>query len=185
MRGRRRKGNRVYWRGRGEKKRGWANFEDYADVGGRREPLVPSGAKLATTDPVLAEALAADRLKELEAARQGKILTGVAHRATLSQFAKHHLVAKAKSAKVGYDWVAKTERYLQAAVDYFGADRKIGSIGVRDVEAWMHALGEKPGRRGCQGLSSGSIRHYLNASVQPFPPRRRRRVRTPRLQPMR
>ncbi|MGH7501753.1 MAG: hypothetical protein ACREL7_08335 [Longimicrobiales bacterium] len=163
MRGRRRKRARIYWRGTGQQKRAWGNFGDYADVSGRREPLVPAGSKVATTDPVLAETLAAERLKELESARRGKILTGVAHQVTLSQFAEHHLLAKAKSAKVTYEWVAKSERYLQSAVDFFGADRALGSIGVRDVEAWMHSLGDKSGRRGRAGLSSGSIRHYLNA----------------------
>ena len=41
-----RKGRR-YLRGR----RWWGDFRDYTDVGGRLEPLVPKGQKLATTDP--------------------------------------------------------------------------------------------------------------------------------------
>ena len=44
MRGRRRNGS-IYRRWTGDRRRAWANLEDYRDVGGRREPLVPSGRR--------------------------------------------------------------------------------------------------------------------------------------------
>ena len=64
--------SRIYWRNG----RAWADFRDYADVGGRREPLKPIGSGMATKDPDVAAALLADRLAELEALRRGQVLGG-------------------------------------------------------------------------------------------------------------
>ena len=69
--------SRVYARRRGREVRYYAEFRDYADVGGGREALIPPGDKLATTDPVIAEKLAGDRLRELQEAKRNRVLLGV------------------------------------------------------------------------------------------------------------
>lgn len=57
-----RKRQRIYWRAG----RAYADFRDYADVGGGQERLVVPGEKLATTDRKAGEVLAAQRLADLD-----------------------------------------------------------------------------------------------------------------------
>ena len=64
----RKRRSRVTWRQQGGSRRAWADFRDFADVGGKREPLVPAGERFATSDPDIALRLALRRLEELEAA---------------------------------------------------------------------------------------------------------------------
>ena len=52
------KRDRLYWRNG----RAWADFRDFTAEGGKREPLIPKGAKRATTDPDIAQVLLAARL---------------------------------------------------------------------------------------------------------------------------
>ena len=61
-----RRRTRVYWRGRGSEHRAYADFRDFADVGGRREALIWPGETRATIDPDRADKLVADRLRQLE-----------------------------------------------------------------------------------------------------------------------
>ena len=53
----RKRKSRVYWREQGGARRAWFDGRDYAEVGGTREPLVPPGERLATTDPDVATQL--------------------------------------------------------------------------------------------------------------------------------
>jgi integrase len=155
------KRSRIYWRTRGGKERAYADFRDYRDVGGGREALVPNGLKLATTDPIVAEVLAAERVAELEGMRRNRTLVG-ATGARLGPYAQYHLEAKAKAGRTTDRHLVNAECYLRRAVDYFGADRALDSIRVVDVVAWMDHLGAQPGRRG-QTLSGATRRHHLNA----------------------
>jgi hypothetical protein len=52
-------------------RRAWFDARDYADVGGKLEPLIAAGERFATRDPDIATKLAAERLAELEAAGGG------------------------------------------------------------------------------------------------------------------
>jgi hypothetical protein len=61
----RRRKSRIYWRSG----RAWADFRDYADAGGRLEPLVAPGARMATKDADVAAHLVTERLQGLEEAR--------------------------------------------------------------------------------------------------------------------
>ncbi|KPK79977.1 MAG: hypothetical protein AMS25_10810, partial [Gemmatimonas sp. SM23_52] len=99
---RRRKG-RIYWRERGGVARAYGDFRD---VGGGREALIPPGERAATTDPIVAEKLAADRLKEHLARRRDRVLLGIERQAALKEFAAGHLVQKARAARV-------TEKHLE------------------------------------------------------------------------
>src|SRR4051812_39347436 len=103
----RRSRQRLYWRERGGARRAYADFRDYADVGGRREPLVPPGQRLATLDLEVAQILVTRRLQELDAKRRGLILHGMAQeRVTLAAYASEHLVKKAESGRYNPRWLA-------------------------------------------------------------------------------
>src|SRR5712692_3670882 len=119
-----RKRSRVFWREQGGGQRAYGDFRDYADVGGRREALIVPGDDLATNDVDVAEVLAAKRLAELNqlrARRQGRAVHGLPRETTLAEFAREHLIAKAKAGTTTQAWVAESEHYLQRALDYFGA----------------------------------------------------------------
>lgn len=144
----------IYWRDRGGVQRAYADLRAYTDVGGRREALVAPGEKLATADAATAQTLLARRIEELEALRRGRTLLGITKRATLAEFAREHLIAKAKAAKVTAAWLELSEHHLQCAVDHFGAGRDLASITVADVRLWAEALQ-------ATGLSGGTVHHYL------------------------
>lgn len=156
------RGSRVYWRDRGGERRAYGDFRDYADVGGGREALVPPGAKVATTDPDIADRLATERVEELEKIRRYKAILKLERTAGLEHFASHHLEQKARSGRVTAGHLEDLEGRLRRAVDYFGADRALDTISVRDVERWMQHLATLPNGRGGT-LSAGTRRHYLNA----------------------
>lgn len=156
----RRKG-RVYWREQGGARRAWGDFRDYADVGGRREPLVPAGERFATTDEATAQVLVARRLAQLEGARRGRAVTGFAPEARLGQVAREHLIAKAKAGRVTARWLEASEQYLERACAFFGAERELATITVADVQRWIAWLRGRRGRRGT--FAGGTVRHHLNA----------------------
>ncbi len=159
--GRPKKNPRIYWRERGGTRRAYADLRDYADVGGGREALVPSGEKLATTDATTAQVLLARRLEQLDAARRGRTLHGETRHATLVDFASVHLVAKAESQKFTEHWLEVTEKCLHRAAEFFGADRDLASITVADVRQWTtYLLAMRNGRKGT--MSASSVRHHLS-----------------------
>lgn len=156
------KSGRVYARNQGGRTRFYGDFRDFADVGGGQEALTPRGARTATTDRDVARQLAADRVKELETARRNKAIIGVERQAALKEFAAHHLRQKKRADKVSDGYLTDTQVHLTRAVEYFGADRDLMSISVRDVKDWWAGLARTPGRRG-DTLSPQTIRHHLNA----------------------
>jgi integrase len=151
----------IYWRERGGVRRAYADLREYADVGGKREALVARGEKLATTDPATAQVLLARRIEQLDALRRGRVLHGLAGQARLADFARQHLVAKAESRKFTDEWLAATEKCLDRAVDFFGADRDLASVTVVDVRHWTARLLTTPNGRGGT-LATGSIRAHLS-----------------------
>lgn len=152
---------RIYWRERGGARRAYADLRDYADVGGGREALVAPDEKLATSDETTAQVLLARRLEELDGARRGHALYGETRRATLAEFASAHLVAKAESKKFTEHWLEVTEKCLERATEFFGAQRELASITVADVRHWAAGLLETPnGRKGT--MSASSVRHHLS-----------------------
>lgn len=155
-----RSSSRIYWRRRGKVRRAYA---DFADVGGGQEALIPAGARAATADPAVAEALVAERLKDLQERRRNKTLLGVERQATLAEYAAHHLKEKKRAGKVSGSWIGRHEKKLRDACDFFGAGRELSSISVRDVQRWSGELGKRPGRGKNNTLSGGTIHHYLSA----------------------
>jgi len=147
--------SRIYRRG----DRYWGDFRA---LGGKREPLIPAGERAATTDRVIAEALVADRIRELQEIHRNKVLLGVEAPATLQEYASRHLVLKAKSGRVTRPHIAELETRLARACEFLGSDRDLGSITVDDVQAFTGWLQEQPNRRGGT-FGAGTVRHHLNA----------------------
>src|SRR2546429_2370971 len=135
----------IYWRDRGGARRAYADLRVY---GGKREPLVAPGEELATTDPIIAQQLFTDRLKQLDAATRDRVLHGITRRVTLETYAAEHLTAKIASGKVTADQVAANEHCLERAVAHFGADRQLTEVTTADVRGWMDALRTQPNGRG-------------------------------------
>jgi integrase len=154
--------SRLYWRDREGLRRGYADFRDYADAGGRREPLVAPGQKLATTELEVAQVLITRRLQDLDARRRGLILHGtVQEPVALAAYASEHLVKKAQSGRYNPRWLALCELHLRRACEFFGAGRGIQDIGVPDAQRWMRHLESRSSNRG-EPLTGATIRQHLN-----------------------
>jgi integrase len=174
--------SRIYWREQGGERRAYADFRDFGDVGGRREALVAGGTKTATTDPLVAEKLASERLVELQNRRRNKVILGLEQQATLAAFAAHHLVEKQRSGRFTIQWLEAVQMHLEAAIEFFCnggrplprdcwtrrpilsgvAPRELGTISVADVQKFATWLAQRGnGRQG--RLSASSQRKYLNS----------------------
>ena len=151
---------RLYWRDQGGVERAYGDFRDFADVGGKREALVPPGSARATSDPDIGHKLMAERLSELEERRRHRILLDVPRRGGLAEFATYHLIQKAKSRRVTTEWVAQSEYQLQEAITFFGPERELGSIRTRDIQEYTNFLRERPSPSG-RVRAEGTIKHYL------------------------
>ena len=151
--------SRIYWRN----EKAYGDFRDFADVGGKREALKPSGMRVPTTDPDVAAKLSSDRVTELEAMRRDKGLFGeTVEERGLAEYAAHHLQEKARSGRVTEGHLAVSENYLRRAVEFFGEARALSGIRTSDVQALVgHLQATGNGRGGT--LSGGSIRKHLNA----------------------
>ena len=125
--------SRVYTRQRGGVNRYYADFRDFADVGGKQEALIADGERSATTDSDIAAHLCSERVQELEAKRRKTTILGVKKETTLAEFAAHHLVAKKQGGKVTDDWLEYAEIALSRAINFLGAERDLASVSVEDV----------------------------------------------------
>ena len=143
---RRKPRKRIYWRNQGIHLRAYGDFRDFGDVEGGREALIPEGATTATTDPVIAESLVADRLAELQEKRRNKTLLGIERQATLKGFTSHHLVQKRRAGRVGRQHLKALQQRLQVAVEFFGEKQDVALISVQDVQRWTNHLGSQPKR---------------------------------------
>lgn len=163
--------DRIYWRERQGQARAYGDFRDYADVGGKRERLIASGERVATTDPDVAAKLCADRVRALDAQRHGRALHGEGQRTTLAALADLHLRAKHASGKFTEAWIATNQKYLTRILERLGAERDPATVTVAEVQklvAWLTTVptnrrvpGTNPPRRGT--LSGVSINHHLAA----------------------
>ncbi len=128
--------------------RWWADLRAFGDVGGRREPLVAPRETVATTDRTVAETLLSDRLKHLQERRRNRTLLGVEGQESLAEYASRHLVQKAKSDRFTEKWLQESEHRVRRAVEYFGGDRTLDAIGVKDVQDFSNWLQTCPSPRG-------------------------------------
>ncbi len=158
----RKRKSRIYWRDQGSARRAYFDGRDYADVGGKLEPLISAGERFATTDLDIATRLASARLGELERARRRRAFhEGRAVETQLGAFASLHLMAKKKSGLVTDEWLLKTELCLTRAISFFGAERELESVRVSDLRGWIAHLGAftTPAKR---RLTPGTIRQHLS-----------------------
>jgi integrase len=145
--------------GRLYQKRGrwYADFRDFADVGGGQEALIPDGSRCATKDDELAEVLMARRLMELHERRAG----GTYGAPTLADYRKHHLEVKA-----GYRRESTVDRDRQALAhleEYLGEDIPLDAIGVRELTQYVAWRRKQPGRPAGTTISAQTILHELHA----------------------
>lgn len=153
----------------------WGDFRDYSDVGGKLEALTPAGERYATKDQDVANELATARVREYERRRRNRALLGVERQSTLHDYARHHLVEKAKGlaeGRISESWMEQAERHLRSAVDFFGPSRDPAGITAREVQDWLAALRDRPrpladgrtgNRKAPNGLGPGTRRQYLNS----------------------
>ncbi|MGW8267202.1 MAG: tyrosine-type recombinase/integrase, partial [Longimicrobiales bacterium] len=128
-----------------------------------RMALKPKGSPSATTDPDVANDMAAGMVIALEERRRNKALgitpNGVA--TTFKAAVAEHLLEKALE-DVTDGWIAESEHMLSRAIDFFGPDRDVASFEPADVREWMKHLGTVDSGRGDRKLSGGTIRHHIN-----------------------
>lgn len=151
----RRKGTRVYLRGR----RYWGDFRD---LGGGQEALIPPREARATTDPDVAADLATQRVKELESLKRNMLLFGVDRQSNLQDYAIRHLELKAKGGEGVRSWLQQSQRHLQAAAEFFGAEIDLVAVSPEDVTRWVEHLRRQDNGRGGT-LGETSVRKYINS----------------------
>lgn len=163
---------RLYQRVRGDgQPRYWGDFREFVRWGGKREPLCALGETRGTMDRVLAQEIFAKRLRELDEARENdKIAAPVKKRPGLSQAVAEHLAAKSRLGNVGDMWIQSAGIFLGRAIDHFGPERRLATIGPDDVTAWVEWLrtiltnrGRKEPDQPGRPLSEGTLRHHVNA----------------------
>jgi integrase len=152
----RRRKSRIYWRSRGGARRAYGDFRD---LGGKREPLIPSGEHFATTDPDVAAHLASQRVRELEELRRRRALYGRSDEATLAIQARDYLIARRRAGNVTNAWLEACEGFLKRAREFFGADRSMESIRVSDVRTWAGHLLSLTGSSG-RKLGPETVRRH-------------------------
>lgn len=175
--------NQIYGRKQGKegKLRYYGDFREYADVGGKREALVPAGGKRATDDKRLAVLIAAERIESLENQRRNRQLGVPEEDASLAAYASYHMKKKATSGGATPEWLEAVELHLWTAIRFFcfggrpipvdgkGApyvepskDRKLVELNPMKVQQYLEWLRGLPNGRG-EKLSSSSQRKYLNS----------------------
>ena len=158
--------SRVYARQRSKTKttspRYYGDFRDYADVGGALEPLIMTGCRYATTDEEEAAKLAQARLDELEEKR-AKRPVGPAEKRVLEVIIGDHLKRKAKLGEGGEGWLGNVQVHLETFESFFGVERDLADIELKEIEDYRAHLFTLPNGRGGT-LSTGSIAQYLNSA---------------------
>src|SRR2546426_211683 len=110
----------IYWRG--TPPRAYGNFRSFGDVGGRQEPLVAAGERLATTDAEVAAMLYTARHQfylERRRARQAGVVFNLPTAVPLGPAARDHLLAKKARDEAGDGWLRQAEAHLRRAVAAF------------------------------------------------------------------
>lgn len=160
-----RKRDRLYWKDGGC----WADFRDYADVGGKRERLVAPGTKRATQDEDLGRILLARRLEQLDGKRRGRVMHGDRKEGSLADVARLDLMAKGDSNKYGAQHLAALEARLRIVLEHLGGPSdplarqvELTAVTVERIRGLVAHLRRLSNGRGTT-MSEGNVRHYLNA----------------------
>ncbi len=170
---------RLYQRGG----RWWGDFREFHGVGGDREPLRAPGQAQATTDRNLAAQLFGVRLKQLEDSRDD-VARGRGPVVTLAEFSAEHIVAKRQAGKVTEEWLLAQAVFLERAIAFLGASRRLTAVGGEDIERWIAHLRQQTARTSRRPLSEGSVRHHLNALSNLYRRAQARRLVPPGFNPV-
>ena len=135
---------KLYTRNQGGTPRYYA---DLRDINGGQVALKAPGSSRATTDEVEAYKLLASKIEEI----QGKVAASGSAR--LKPFMEEFI--RQNPGDVTDQWLHDTELRLQRAVEYFGVDRDLVSIGPKHIRAWLN--------QELSHLANGTQRHYLHA----------------------
>lgn len=151
----RRRGSRLYWR----EGRGWyADLREFADVGGRREAMIPEGPDRATVDADQAGAILQARLEELKALRAGR---EAGDDPRLEEYARYHLATKAEYRRAST--VSRDERALRKVLAFFGRDVRLSEIDVGALTTYVSARRQHAGSRKGTTVAPQTILHELHA----------------------
>ena len=115
-----------------------------------------------TTQSLLSSPLALGELTGEQRNSTVLVILGVERVEGLKSFAALHLLQKAKGGKITTRWLGQTQRQLETAITFFGADRDVASISTADIQRFANHLQAIPNGRGGT-ISTGSQRHYLNS----------------------
>jgi hypothetical protein len=153
----------------------YADFRDYADVGGRKEALIPAGERFATTDKRQARALGRARHQELKALRRLGLRDTPTDLTRLGDFVDHYLVYRASKPDASERRLKQLAQQLEYAVDFFGAETKLRHIDTLAVERYLAQLAGKARwhRLAGQDIPAGTTseptqRKYLHALSRLF-----------------
>lgn len=149
----------VFWRMQGGKRRAYG---DLRDMGGRRIALKPPGDTRATTDEQVAEKLLSPAIEKLREQQRRRVVDELEPAKGLKEYAAHHLEQKAEAQEATEDHLAETQKRLERAIEFLGADPDIATIEVSDIQRYTSFLRKQPNGRGGT-FSGGTVRHYLNA----------------------
>ncbi len=105
--------------------------------------------------------MAQARLEELKKKRKERP-KGAAAKRLLRVLIPDHLKRKAKNAEADAQWLGNVQVHLETAEDYFGPERDIADITLKEMEVYRHHLRQLPNGRGGT-MSDGSVAHYMNS----------------------
>lgn len=140
--------------------RWWADFRDFADVGGAREGLVPDHESYATRDEETAFKLALARLEELRERRR----TGLVEDPLLEEYAERYWQRKLDQRSVRESTITGYRRHLKAILsflrDELGREPRLSDVDTGAVEGyWLHRL-RQPGKGGST-IKKSTVRNEL------------------------
>ncbi|MGQ0562417.1 MAG: hypothetical protein ACT443_11145, partial [Gemmatimonadota bacterium] len=143
----------------------YGDFRSYKDVGGKMEPLVAPGEKLATTDLKIAKDAYATRLAQLADKRRGDTEYDVEEYLSLGDLFAMHMERKSslRRKRPSDNELGKIEKRLTVIGEFLGVDRDPMSVGQDDLEELDEYLGTLPGRGCNNGMSDGTKRHYFTS----------------------
>lgn len=122
----------------------YADFRDFADVGGGKEALIPAGERFATTSKRQAKKLGIERLRELTALRDTRADDPSVDLTRIGDFVDHYLIYRASRPNASYRRLKQLAQQLEYAVAFFGADTKLRHIDTLKVEEYLAHLEKKP-----------------------------------------
>jgi integrase len=154
---RRRDRDRVYYR---DDRGYYADFRDYADVGGKREAMIDPRTGRTTHDPDVADSVFNTRFELLKALRENGNQE-VVEDPGLVDYIRRHLELKA-----GYRAARTVERDAQAlnrVVAWFGETARLSDVTVKALSEYVQQRRREPGAKKGSTVAPQTILHELHA----------------------